>query len=142
MVLLLGSVGCSEPGDRAPSASAEEGDNHPLVVKLFDACKKGDVGTIEETLATESLAQLDRLFALSGNTRKARLSKVAGVLARVPVPHCKSGDMSEHGYQLDCHNLGQSLELEVIVEQTRETILLPEVPSDLWRRLDSGRNNL
>mgnify|MGYP007066218728 FL=1 len=128
------ALACSD--DRGAASSYAEGQsNHPLVLRLFDACSRGDVELLEKTLARASLTQLHRLFASPDSAHPNHLLKVAGILARVPVPHCTAGNETAAGYRLECQNLGHDLALEVRIEDGVEKLLLPALDSTDWARL-------
>lgn len=137
LLLWTGAVACGPETESGPAA-ATTATNHPLIVELFAACAKGDVERLERSLSEESLAQLDRLFAANGSTRKSRLLRVAGILARVPVPSCEAAEKTGNEYRLVCRNLGRDLTLGIVLEEGEQKVLLPPVPSGLWSRLEKA----
>jgi hypothetical protein len=134
-LVVVSSLACAQRDDHGSSSGEGSAANHPLVVRFFDGCQRHDPELLERTLARASLSQLDRLFVGDGGTRRSRLLKVAGILARVPVPQCKAGEKTEVGYRLSCQNLGRELTFEVIGEGKGERLLLPAVPEELFSRL-------
>ncbi len=93
---------------------------------------------MEEVLAIETISQLDRLFAGDGGSRRSRLRRVASILAHVPVPQCQAGVKTERGYQLTCTNLGRDLSFEVVAKDEQEQLFLPDVPEELFARLENA----